>query len=161
MTTAGDARMNLIGNILWLILGGFVMGLTWWLAGLLAFVSLVGIPWGRACFVLGSFTFWPFGRDVISRYELYGRHDAGTGALGTAGNIIWFVLAGVWLATGHVLAAAACAVTIIGIPFAWQHLKLASLALWPIGRTVVTADVARAARARQTDGADMGHEERP
>ena len=145
--------MNLIGNILWLILGGLVMGLAWWLAGLLAFVSLVGIPWGRACFVLGSFAFWPFGRDVVSRYEIYGRHDAGTGPLGTAGNIIWFVLAGLWLAIGHVLAAAGCAVTIIGIPFAWQHLKLASLALWPIGRTVVTVDVARAVRARRADEA--------
>ena len=155
--------MNLIGNILWLILGGLVMGLAWWLAGLLAFVSLVGIPWGRACFVLGSFAFWPFGRDVVSRYELYGRHDAGTGPLGTAGNIIWFVLAGLWLAIGHVLAAAACAVTIIGIPFAWQHLKLASLALWPIGRTVVTVDMARAVRARHAEEMlrDMGHGARP
>lgn len=155
--------MNLIGNILWLILGGLVMGLAWWLASLLAFVSILGIPWGRACFVLGSFAFWPFGRDVVSRYELYGRHDTGTGPLGTVGNIIWFVLAGVWLAIGHVLSAAACAVTIIGIPFAWQHLKLASLALWPIGRTVVTVDEARAARARRADEVprDVRPETRP
>lgn len=153
--------MNLIGNILWLIWGGLVMGLAWWLAGLLAFVSILGIPWGRACFVLGSFAFWPFGRDVVSRYELYGRHDTGTGPLGTVGNIIWFVLAGVWLAIGHVLSAAACAVTIIGIPFAWQHLKLASLALWPIGRAVVTVDEARAVRARGADEAAIRHEARP
>lgn len=153
--------MNLIGNILWLVLGGLVMGLAWWLAGLLAFVSILGIPWGRACFVLGSFAFWPFGRDVVSRYELYGRHDTGTGPLGTVGNIIWFVLAGVWLGIGHVLSAAACAVTIIGIPFAWQHLKLASLALWPIGRAVVTVDEARAARARRADEAGMRPEPRP
>ena len=67
------------------------------------------------------------------------------------GNIIWFVLAGIWLAIGHLISAAACAVTIIGIPFAWQHIKLASLALWPIGRAVVPVDVARAARARRAD----------
>lgn len=143
--------MSVIGNILWLVLGGFCMGLAWWAVGLLAFVTIVGIPWGRACFVLGKFAFWPFGRDVVTRDELYGRHDIGTGPLGTLGNGIWFVLAGLWLAIGHVISAAACAVTIIGIPFAWQHIKLASLALWPIGRTVVPADVARAVRARRAD----------
>ncbi len=155
--------MSLIGNILWLILGGFFMGLAWWIFGLLAFVTIVGIPWGRACFVVGSFAFLPFGRDVVSRYDLYGRHDMGTGPLGTVGNIVWFALAGLWLAIGHVLAAAACAVTIIGIPFAWQHIKLASLALWPIGRAVVPVDVARAARARRADETlrDMRDEARP
>ena len=143
--------MSVIGNILWFVLGGFFMGLAWWAFGVLAFVTIVGIPWGRACFVLGKFAFWPFGRDVVARNELYGRHDIGTGPLGTVGNIDWFVLAGIWLAIGHLISAAACAVTIIGIPFAWQHIKLASLALWPIGRAVVPVDVARAARARRAD----------
>lgn len=138
--------MSLLGNILWFLMGGLVLGLAWWVVGLVAYVSIIGIPWGRACFVIGRFAFLPFGRDVVRRDVLYGRGDVGTGAWGTVGNVIWFVLAGVWLALGHLAAAAACAVTIIGIPFAWQHIKLASLAVWPIGRTVAPAEIARAAR---------------
>lgn len=77
---------------------------------------------------------------------LTGRRDLGTGAFGTVGNILWLVFAGIWLAAGHLVSAAACAVTLIGLPFAWQHVKLAGLALWPIGRMVVAVDVAAAAR---------------
>ncbi|SPC19971.1 YccF domain-containing protein [Cupriavidus taiwanensis] len=138
--------MRAIGNFLWFVLGGVVMGLAWWLAGLLAFVSLIGIPWGKACFVIGSFTFFPFGKQAISRRELTGRDDVGTGALGLVGNVLWFVFAGVWLAIGHVMAAFANFVTIIGIPFAIQHLKLAGIALAPIGQTVVSNEMADAAR---------------
>ncbi|KJK20700.1 YccF domain-containing protein [Cupriavidus sp. 2MCAB6] len=141
--------MRAILNFLWFILGGVFMGLAWWLAGLLAFVSIVGIPWGKACFVIGKFTFFPFGKQAISRRELHQRDDIGTGALGLAGNVIWFVFAGVWLALGHVASAIACFVTIIGIPFAIQHLKLAGIALAPIGQTVVTNEVAEAARRDQ------------
>lgn len=65
--------MSCIGNFLWFVLGGLFMGLVWWLFGLPAFVSIVGIPWGRACFVMGNFTFFPFGREAIGREELYGR----------------------------------------------------------------------------------------
>ncbi|CAM3288300.1 YccF domain-containing protein [Cupriavidus taiwanensis] len=138
--------MRAIGNFLWFILGGVVMGLAWWLAGLLAFVSIIGIPWGKACFVIGTFTFFPFGKQAISRRELTGRDDVGTGALGLVGNVLWFVFAGVWLAIGHVMAAFANFVTIIGIPFAIQHLKLAGIALAPIGQTVVSNEMADAAR---------------
>ena len=83
---------------------------------------------------------------AISRRELTGASDIGTGALGVVGNVIWFLFAGVWLAIGHVGCAIANFVTIIGIPFGWQHLKLAGIALAPIGRTVVTKEVAAAAR---------------
>lgn len=113
------------------------MGLAWWIVGLIAYLSIVGIPWGRACFVIGEFTFLPFGREAVSRRDVTGRDDMGTGALGTLGNVIWFLLAGWWLAIGHVLSAVACVVTIIGIPFGVQHLKLAGIALAPIGKTVV------------------------
>jgi uncharacterized membrane protein YccF (DUF307 family) len=129
--------MSVIGNILWFILGGVFMGLGWWLAGLLAFVSIIGIPWGRACFVIGEFAFFPFGKKAIDREELSGKGDLGTGLPGVLGNVVWFVLAGWWLAIGHVLSAAACFVTIIGIPFGLQHLKLAGIALAPIGKTIV------------------------
>ena len=138
--------MRTIGNILWFILGGVLMGLGWWLVGLLAFVSIVGIPWGKACFVIGQFAFWPFGKEAVSRDDLSGREDIGTGALGLVGNIVWFVLAGVWLAIGHVLSAAACFITIIGIPFGIQHLKLAGIALAPIGKTIVEKELAAAVR---------------
>lgn len=138
--------MRTIGNLLWFLMGGVLMGLGWWLVGLLAFVSIVGIPWGKACFVIGQFAFWPFGKEAVSREDLSGREDIGTGALGLVGNIVWFVLAGVWLAIGHVISAAACFITIIGIPFGIQHLKLAGIALAPIGKTVVDKELAAAVR---------------
>jgi uncharacterized membrane protein YccF (DUF307 family) len=87
--------------------------------------------------VIGMFSFWPFGQEAVSRRELSGRPDLGTGPLGLAGNVIWFVVAGWWLATGHVASALACFVTIVGIPFGIQHLKLALIALAPIGMEVV------------------------
>ncbi len=139
--------MRAIGNFLWFILGGFLMGLAWWLFGLLALLTIVGIPWARACFVIGQFSFFPFGKEAISRKELHREDDLGTGAFGLLGNIVWFVFAGLWLAIGHVVSAVACFVTIIGIPFALQHLKLAGIALAPIGKTIVTTEVGEAARA--------------
>jgi len=144
--------MSAIGNVLWLLLGGFFMGLGWWLAGLVALVTIVGIPWGKACFVIGQFAFLPFGKEAISRQALTGQEDIGTGGLGLLGNIVWFIFAGLWLALGHVGSALVCFVTIIGIPFGIQHLKLAGLALAPIGQTIVTKEVAQAAR-QQSAGA--------
>ncbi len=138
--------MRAIGNFLWFILGGVFMGLLWWLVGLIAFISIVGIPWGRACFVIGNFTFFPFGREAINRKELTQEDDLGTGTLGLLGNIVWFLLAGIWLALGHAVSAVACFFTIIGIPFGIQHLKLAGIALAPVGKTIVSKEVAAAAR---------------
>ncbi len=138
--------MRAIGNLLWFILGGVWMGLAWWIAGLLAYMSVVGIPWGKACFVIGQFTFFPFGKEAISRQELTQKEDIGTGALGTMGNVIWFIFAGLWLAIGHVSSALLNFVTIIGIPFGIQHLKLAGIALAPIGKTIVLKEVAAAVR---------------
>ncbi|EXI85311.1 MAG: Inner membrane protein YccF [Candidatus Accumulibacter regalis] len=145
--------MRSIGNFLWFIFGGLVMGLAWWLAGLIALLTIVGIPWARASFVIGQFSFFPFGREAISRHELNQQEDIGTGVLGLVGNVIWFVFAGLWLAIGHLTAALACVLTIIGIPFAIQHLKLAGIALAPIGKTIVTIEVAQAARTSNAQGA--------
>lgn len=130
--------MRAIGNVLWFIFGGFLMGLAWWFFGILAFITIIGIPWAKACFVIGQFTFLPFGREAISRKDLTQKDDIGTGFLGLIGNILWFIFAGAWLAIGHIVSALACFVTIIGIPFGIQHLKLAGLALAPIGKTIVT-----------------------
>ncbi len=127
-------------NILWFVLGGFFAGLGWMLAGLIMAITIVGLPWARSCFVIARYTFWPFGHDIVSREDLYGRSDLGTGALGTIGNIIWFVLAGWWLAIGHLTLAVGLALSIIGIPFAWAHVKLALASLFPVGKTVVAVD---------------------
>lgn len=138
--------MRTIGNIIWFLLGGVFMGLAWWFFGLLAFISIIGIPWGRACFVIGNFSFFPFGQEAISRDELTNQQDIGTSPFGLIGNVIWFVFAGFWLAVGHILSAVACFITIIGIPFALQHLKLTVISLAPIGKTIVPKE--EAARAR-------------
>ncbi|EHZ2593048.1 TPA: YccF domain-containing protein [Vibrio parahaemolyticus] len=138
--------MRTLGNIIWFLFGGVFMGLLWWLFGILAFISIIGIPWGRACFVMGNFSFFPFGKEAVSRDELTNEMDIGTSPLGVIGNVLWFVFAGLWLAIGHILSAAACFVTIIGIPFALQHLKLAVISLAPIGKTVVTSEEAAVAR---------------
>jgi uncharacterized membrane protein YccF (DUF307 family) len=135
--------MTLLLNVLWFIFGGFWMGLGWLLAGVLMVITIVCIPWAGAAFNIASFAFWPFGRVAVDRRSLTGRGDVGTGPLGLIGNVIWFVLAGWWLALAHLVHAVALAITIIGIPFAWQHVKLAMLALAPIGQEVVPVDVRR------------------
>jgi len=129
--------MSLIGNILWFIFGGALMGLGWWIAGVLAYISIIGIPWGKACFVIGKFAFMPFGKEAVSRKYINNKDDIGTGSMGTIGNVIWFIFAGFWLAVGKLLSALVCFITIIGIPFGVQHLKLAGIAIAPIGKTII------------------------
>ncbi len=138
--------MSAIGNLIWFIFGGVFMGLVWWFAGCLAYISVVGIPWGKACFVIGKFAFFPFGKEAINRKELNQEDDIGTGTLGLIGNVVWFIFAGLWIAIGHVISALLCFITIFGIPFGIQHLKLANIALSPIVKTIVTKEVAAAAR---------------
>jgi uncharacterized membrane protein YccF (DUF307 family) len=120
--------MRLLLNILWFVLGGFISGTAWVLAGVILAITIVGLPWTPAAFRMAGFSYWPFGRVVV---------DRDTGAVSLLLNILWLVLAGWWLALQHILLAAALAVTIIGIPFAWQHVKLAILALTPVGKDVV------------------------
>ena len=135
-------------NLIWLIFGGLVMAIAWFCAGILVAITIIGLPWAAACFRIGGFTLWPFGREAVDRRLLTGREDMGTGPLGTIANIIWLVILGIPLAIGHLAAAVACAVTIIGIPFAWQHIKLAQISLWPIGTEVVDGRLAEDARRR-------------
>ena len=126
-------------NILWIVFGGLWMAAAWLLAAVLMAITIVGLPWARAAFNIAAYTLLPFGQRAVSRELVTGQRDLGTGPLGLIGNIIWFVLAGWWLAIGHLLTAVALAVTIVGIPFAWAHLKLAGIALWPIGKVIVPA----------------------
>ncbi len=120
--------MRLLLNILWFIFGGWISGTLWLLAGVILAISIIGLPWTPAVFRMAGFSYWPFGRETVER-------DSGMTSL--ALNIVWFVLAGWWLAIHHIILAAALAVTIIGIPFAWQHLKLAVISLAPVGREIV------------------------
>jgi uncharacterized membrane protein YccF (DUF307 family) len=130
----------LLLNVLWMIFGGLEMAIGWLFAALIMVITIVGIPWARAAFNIASYALLPFGRRAVSRAEYLGTEDVGTGPFGLLGNIVWLVLAGWWLALGHLIAAILLAVTIIGIPFAWAHLKLAGIALWPIGKMIVDAD---------------------
>ena len=122
-------------NILWFFLGGFITGLGWLLAGVLLAITIVGLPYAGAAFRIAGFAFWPFGKEIVHR-EI----GLGSGPLGVVLNVIWFILAGWWLALSHVVVAVAEAITIIGIPFAIKDLQLAYIALAPIGRDVRRVD---------------------
>jgi uncharacterized membrane protein YccF (DUF307 family) len=132
--------MSLLLNIIWILLGGAWMALGWLIAAVIMAVTIVGLPWARAAINIALYALMPFGYSAVARDQFTGQEDIGTGALGTIGNILWFVLAGWWLALGHLITAVLWAVTIIGLPFAWAHLKLAGIALWPIGKMIVPND---------------------
>jgi uncharacterized membrane protein YccF (DUF307 family) len=131
--------VSLLLNIFWIVFGGLWMAVAWVIAAAVMAITIIGLPWARAAFNIASYTMLPFGRKAVSRAEYLGSEDFGTGPFGFLGNIVWLVLAGWWLALGHLLTAIVLAVTIIGIPFAWAHLKLAGIALWPIGKMIVDA----------------------
>ena len=126
-------------NILWLLFGGVWMAAGWVVAAIVMAITIIGLPWARAAFNIAVYTLLPFGQRAVRRDLLTGETDVGTGVFGLIGNLIWLVLAGWWLALGHLVTAVILAVTIIGIPFAWAHLKLAGIALWPIGKEIVPA----------------------
>ena len=115
------------------------MALGWLIAAVLMAITIVGLPWARAAFNIASYTLLPFGQKAVSRVQYSGSEDVGTGPLGILGNIVWLLLAGWWLELGNLITAILLTVTIVGIPFAWAHLKLAGIALWPIGKIIVPA----------------------
>lgn len=121
--------MKTLLNIIWFVLAGLWLWLGYALAGLVMCVLIVTIPFGIASFRIANFAAWPFGRTYVDK------PTAGGGAL--IGNIIWFVLAGIWIAVAHVMTALALAVTIIGLPLAWANIKMIPLALFPLGKQIV------------------------
>jgi uncharacterized membrane protein YccF (DUF307 family) len=131
--------VSILLNVLWILIGGAWMAFGWLVAAIIMAITIIGLPWARAAFNIAAYTLLPFGSKAVPRYEVTGMEDVGTGPLGVIGNIIWFVLAGWWLALAHLITALILAVTIVGLPFAWAHLKLAGLALWPIGKAIVPA----------------------
>lgn len=120
----------LLLNILWLICGGLAMAVGWLIAAAIMAITIIGLPWAPAAIRIAAYTLLPFGNRV---------EDQPSGALSVIGNILWFVLAGWWLALGHLVLALLLAITIIGIPFAWAHLKLARLSLAPVATAIVPA----------------------
>ncbi|MEO1773244.1 YccF domain-containing protein [Candidatus Enterococcus ferrettii] len=119
--------MSCLGNIIWFIFGGLIGGITWCLAGILWCITIIGIPIGLQCFKFASLSFAPFGKDVVY-------HTTGINFIV---NIIWLIVSGIPLAIGHLISAFFLCITIIGIPFAAQSLKLARLALMPFGAEIV------------------------
>jgi uncharacterized membrane protein YccF (DUF307 family) len=120
--------IRLLLNILWFVLGGWISGTAWLFAGAIFAITIVGLPWTPAAFRIAGFSYWPFGKVVAER-------DPGVSSLLL--NVLWVILAGWWLALLHILLALGLAVTIIGIPFALQHVKLAVLSLMPVGKGVL------------------------
>ena len=143
------SALRLLLNLIWIVAGGIWMAVAWLVAAIVLAVTIIGLPWARSALNIALYTLLPFGHQVVSRNALTGQGDLGTGPLGFVGNVLWFVLAGWWLALGHLVIAAGFAVTIIGMPFAWAHLKLAGIALWPVGKTIVSinANVRQGSRA--------------
>jgi uncharacterized membrane protein YccF (DUF307 family) len=126
------SALRLLLNVIWLVFAGFWLALGYALAGLICCVLIVTIPFGVASFRIAGYVLWPFGREVVEK------PGAGAGALLL--NVIWFVVAGWWLAIGHLVTAFALAITVIGIPLAWINLKLIPISLVPFGKEIVDSD---------------------
>ena len=124
--------MRIVLNIIWLILAGIWMFISYAIAALICFILIITIPFGIASLRIASFVIWPFGRMAVPRED--------AGAASCVGNVIWLVVAGIWLAIAHVVTSIALAITIIGIPFAWANLKLIPVSLMPLGMKIVDSD---------------------
>lgn len=144
--------LNTVLNIIWLVLSGFWLFLAYLVFGVIACVFIITIPFGVACFRLAAFVLWPFGREVIS--------DGRDTGVGTLANIIWFIVAGVWLALCHLGTALALAITIIGLPMAWANLKLIPATCFPFGKIVVPSEVAQQRRNGYYVGTGYGNPSR-
>ena len=150
--------MSLALNVIWLVFGGFLLALGWFIAAIVMALSVIGLPWARACLEMGGLTFAPFGRAAVTAEEArlsdaFQRRDrsklAGNSVLSGLGflaGILWLPF-GFLLFLGHVAVGILLCLTIIGLPFGIQHLKIAGFALWPVGMRVMTTEGAEAIRA--------------
>lgn len=125
-------------NVIWLVFGGFFLALGYAIAGVVCCLLIITIPFGLAAFRMANYTLWPFGRTTVPKPT--------AGVLSVIGNIIWFLVAGWWLALGHIVSAIAQFITIIGIPLGIANLKLVPVSLFPLGHEIVDADDIRARR---------------
>ena len=123
--------MKVIGNIIWLLLGGFAIALEYFISSIALFVTIIGIPFGLQTIKLGVLALWPFGSDAV-------QIEKPSGCLTTFMNVLWFFVGGFWIMLTHIAFGILLFITIIGIPWAQQHFKLAGLALTPFGRDIVS-----------------------
>ena len=121
--------MNTIGNIIWFLFGGFLVALEYLISSILMMLTIVGIPFGFQTLKLAGLALWPFNKEVIST-------PAAEGCLSLIMNVLWIFLGGIWICITHLIFALLFTITIIGIPFAKQHAKLATLALTPFGKDI-------------------------
>ena len=128
--------MKTVLNVLWLVLCGLWLAIGYAVAGVVMCILIITIPFGIAAFRLAAYVLWPFGRTVLRR------DDAGAGS--TVGNVIWFVLAGLWIAIAHIVTGVVLCLTIIGIPLGLGNFKLAAVAIAPLGKEIVPASDPRA-----------------
>jgi uncharacterized membrane protein YccF (DUF307 family) len=128
--------MRTVLNILWLVLSGLWLAIGYLVLGVVLCILIITIPFGVACFRLAAFVLWPFGRAVVRKPD--------AGAPSTIANVIWFILAGVWMAIAHVFLGILLCITIIGIPLGLGNFKLAAVALAPLGKDIVRIDDPRA-----------------
>jgi uncharacterized membrane protein YccF (DUF307 family) len=126
------AFLDLILNIVWLIFGGIVLAIVYAIAGVIACILIITIPFGLAAFRMANYALWPFGRTL--------RRKESAGVASGIGNVIWLIFAGWWLALGHIATAIVQFVTIIGIPLGLANLKLVPVSLFPLGHEIVDAD---------------------
>lgn len=121
--------MKTLGNILWIIFGGFMIALEYFISGFMMMLTIIGIPFGLQAFKLGILALWPFGHKVE-------RIESLSGCLNLIMNVIWFFIGGFWIALTHLFWGVIFCITIIGIPFGKQHFKLIGLSLSPFGRQI-------------------------
>ncbi|MFI6424680.1 YccF domain-containing protein [Promicromonospora sp. NPDC050880] len=124
--------MKTLLNIIWVIFAGFGLWVGYMLAGIICCLLIVTIPFGIASFRIAGYALWPFGREVVEHPR--------SGAFALIGNVIWVIVAGWWLALGHVVTAIPLVISIIGIPMAWANLKLIPVSLMPLGKQIVSSD---------------------
>lgn len=125
--------MNILLNIVWLIFGGIVTAVEYFISSILMMITIVGIPFGLQTLKMATMALWPFGKKVVAT-------DSAGGCLSVLMNIIWILVGGIWICLSHLVFGLFLCITIIGIPFGVQHFKLAALALTPFGKTIVEAD---------------------
>ena len=137
--------MAFVGNLLWFVLGGGIVAwLCWVLFGLVMAVTIIGIPFALAAFRIAGFAAFPFGRELIDGRLIGEPRIIGTGIA----NVLWVIVAGLWLAIAHALMGISLCITIIGIPFGLAHFKLAQVSFAPLGKQPVSHELAAAARDR-------------
>ncbi|KAA9385710.1 YccF family protein [Neorhizobium galegae] len=142
--------MRTFGNIIWFCFGGGITALLWFIGGIFAAITIIGLPLSRAAFEMAKMSAFPFGKEAVHVRELDGKGltatTAATGTIGLIANLIWLCTFGWVLFISHVIAGIIACIFVITIPFGIQSFKLAGLALWPVGRRVVTVEMARVAR---------------